>query len=63
MHRLAIELEAPVRAAAFGLEAGAVSIVEGQRGAVLNRRLAQRAGAGAAAIELVFGFIARVEAA
>src|SRR5690606_28986185 len=60
---LAFQLEAPVRAAAFGLEGGLLGVGQRQGGAVVDRRLAARQLHLAAAVQFVGRFIAGIEAA
>src|SRR5690606_1890951 len=61
--RAAIEPETPMGPAAFGFEPCPVRVGEAERGAVVDRRLAQRAGALALAVEFVGGLVAGLEAA
>src|SRR5690606_1693025 len=63
MHRSAVEPETPVWSTAFRLEARPVGVAQVQGGTVIDRRLAQEPRPGALAVELLLGFVTRIEPA
>ena len=63
MHHARVELEAPVRLAALGFERGALGVGQLERGAIVDRRTAERLLALAPAVELLGRLVGGIEPA